>query len=221
MKNSKLLSNFLFCITIASLPVAFSITCIVGEVDIFSVGGIIRYSWIMLLGIPIGILTLLFGLRQKKTGQHYRKLIIVAVICIPLMAILGSYRFIFREVSFNSSDIHAVEEKIDFDLPDNIKIATHNYAGYNVSFVKILDQDEENEFVNRIRTDERWMSKLSYEIKGFLPFDIQVEMTNFDYFVLYDPSSDRYNACPTTDETNCIFIAYDCDLQRIIVLDGI
>jgi hypothetical protein len=221
MNKNKLLSNLLFWLTIISLPIAFSIACRVGEVEIFSVGGIIRYSWIMLLCMPIGILTLLFGLRQRKTEQHYRKLIIVAVICIPLMAIFGSYRFIFREVSFNVSDVHVAEEKIDFELPDNIKVATHGYAGYDASYVKIMGENEANQFVSRIRADGRWMSKLSYELKGYLPFDIQAEMANFDYFMLYDPSSDRYNACPTNDETNCIFIAYDCDLQRIIVLDGI
>ena len=157
----------------------------------------------------------------KKAGQHYKKLIIVAVICIPLMVIFGSYRFIFREVSFTTCAVQAVEEKIDFELPDNIKVATIKHVEYDISYAKILDKNDAKQFNSRIRADERWMSKLSYEIKGYLPFDIQVEMTNFDYFMLYDPSSDSYNACPPSNETNCIFIAYDCDLQRIIVLDGI
>lgn len=219
MKNNKLISNILLLLTIVFLPVSFSITCLVGEVDIFSIAGIIRYSWIMYLGIPIGALTLLFGFLQKKAGQNYIHLIIVAGICIPLMVIFGSYRFIFREVSFDVSNVQAIEEKINFELPDNVKAATHNFSGYDVSYVKILDQKEANQFASRIRADKRWQSRLSYENKGMLPFDIQFEIDLFDYFLLYDMKSGQYNICPDTDEYRCVFVAYDRELQRLLILD--
>ena len=221
MNRNKLISNLLFWLTIISLSIAFSITCYVGEVDIFSVGGIVRYSWIMLLCIPICILTLLCGLQQKKAGQHHKKLIIVAGICIPLMAIFGSYRFFFQELYFHTNEVHIAEEKVHFELPDNIKVATLDFFEYSISYAKIQDKNEANQLVSRIRADEHWMAELSYEIKGFLPFDIQAEIINFDYFMLYDPSLNRYNACPATDESDCIFIAYDCELQRIIILNGL
>ena len=219
MKNNKLISNLLFCLTIASLPIAFSITCIVGEVDIFGIGGIIRYSWIMLLSVPVGLLSLLVGLRLKKEGKYYKKLLIVAGICIPLMVIMGSYRVIFRDISFNTSDVHTVEEKINFALPDNIKVAKHDYGGYDISYIKILDKNEADDFVKEISKNACWTSKLSHANKGLLPFEIQAELSLFDYFLFYDLTTGKYNVCPDTDEYRCVFVAYDCELQRIIILD--
>ena len=219
MKYSKLIANLLFVLTIISLPLTFSISAIIGEANIFGVAGIVRYAWIMLLCLPIGILTLLVGLQLKKAGHPYRKLLIVAGICIPLMLIFGSYRFIFREISFEPSDMLVVEEKISFDLPDSIKVATYDYGEYRMSRVKILDKNEADGFLNKINTNACWTSDLSYASKGMLPFDLQPELAQFDYFLLYNIMTGEYNTCPDADEYKCVFIAYDRELQLMVILD--
>ena len=218
MKCSKIIINILVILTIVSLPLSFSICAIVGEAEIFGVAGIIRYSWIMLLFSPIGFLTLLMGKWLKNTGKTHK---IVAWICIPILLIFGSYKFIFNDISYDVHNVHIAAEKIDPELPNSIKVASHNHGGYSVSYVKITDDGEAISFAEDIRTNPHWMSELSVVVKSLLPDDIQLEMNNFDYFVLYDPSSGKYNVCPTTDESDCIFIAFDCELQRIIILDDL
>lgn len=62
----KMASATLFWCTLISLPVSFSVSAILGETEIFSVLGIIRYSWVMLLFIPIGICSFIWGLYLKR-----------------------------------------------------------------------------------------------------------------------------------------------------------
>lgn len=219
MNGNKQIVNLLFWLTILSLPVSFSLTAIVGEVEIYDVAGIIRYSWIMLLFLPIGILTLVTGRHLKKAGHNYKKLFIAAWVCIPLLLIFGSYRLIFQDVSYEISDIYAVERKTKLNLPDSIKIASHSSAGYRISYLKITDDNEAASFTQDISQNAHWVPTLSTTSKGLLPFNIQVEMHNFDYFVFYDLEAGTYNQQPEAGECRYVFIAYDVELQRMIILD--
>lgn len=219
MLNKKWIGNLLFWLTIASLPLSFSLCATVGEVEIFSVAGIVRYSWIMLLFIPIGILSIALGNRLKKEGLKYKKLYIVALVCIPLLLIFGSYRFIFQDISYDVRDVYAIEDKIGLDLPGTVKSAHLDNGGYNICYVKITDEAEATAFLQEVTTSEKWKSQLSTMVKGLLPMDIQMEMVNFDYFVLYDLSAGTYNQHPPTDGSKYVFIAYDCELRRLIILD--
>ena len=57
-EQKRILGNILFWTTLISPIVSFSIASMIGEANIFGVAGIIRYSWVMLLFIPIGILSI-------------------------------------------------------------------------------------------------------------------------------------------------------------------
>ena len=79
-------SWLLFLATILSPIVAFALVCLVGEVEIFSIAGIVRYSWIMWLFTPICILTIIIGYCWKKHKFKYKLNIISAFICFALLS---------------------------------------------------------------------------------------------------------------------------------------
>ena len=54
-----------------------------------------------------------------------------------------------------------------------------------------------------------------------LPLDIQYESNTFDYFVFYNITSNEYNTFSLSGQYECIFIAYDSDLQRLIILNNL
>ena len=113
MNKKRILGNILFWATLISPIVSFSIASMIGEANIFGVAGIIRYSWVMLLFIPIGILSILIGFKLKNSTQKYKKNFIVSFICLPLLIIFGSYRFIFNSVvSYDVNEVSIIEEKI-------------------------------------------------------------------------------------------------------------
>lgn len=176
----KAISQLLFWGSIISLPLSFSLCAKIGEADIFSVGGIIRYSWIMLLFTPLCLTSLIYGFYLKKQSLKYKKNIYVSIICIPLLLIFGSYRFIFNSiVSYDNSQVMEVEEKIKFDLPDELKLSTQIFEDeFVVTYAKIMNEKSKKDFEENVSKSNLWTSSLSTNINGVLPYNIQFEIIN-------------------------------------------
>lgn len=220
MDKKRTLGNILFWTTLISPMFSFSLVSMIGESNIFGVAGIIRYSWVMLLFIPIGILSILIGFKLKNSKQKYKKNFIISFICLPLLIIFGSYRFIFnRVVSYDVNELSIIEEKVNFEIPEDIKVATNKLDLYNISYLKIIDSESKDVFEQEIRNNQLWQKELKPEIKSLLPLDIQYESGVFEYFVFFNITSNEYNISPLSGQYECIFIAYDCDLQRLIILN--
>lgn len=219
MNKNRVLGNILFWATLICPIVSFSLASVIGEANMFGVAGIIRYSWVMLLFIPIGILSILIGFKLKNSMQKYKKNFIVSFICLPLLIIFGSYRFIFNSaVSYDVNEISIIEEKVNLEIPDDIKVATNKLDLYNVSYLKIINSESKDIFEQEVVNNQLWQKELKSEIKSLLPLDIQYESESFEYFVFYNITSNEYNISPLSGENECVFIAYDCDLQRLIIL---
>lgn len=220
MKNNSLFKNLLLGFTIASPPLAFSICAIVGEAEIFGVAGIIRYSWIILLFIPFGILTLLAGKKEKECGRKYTRFYVAACISLPLLLVFGSYRFIVQGISYSVSDVYTIEEKTNLDFPNSIRLAAHDYSGNDVLYIKIADVDEAASFSTVMSSNVHCTLELGAMVQKMLPLDIQLEIVDFDYFLWYDLTTDQYTTSPSVGEHKYVFIAYDCQVQKIIILDN-
>ena len=221
MNKKRVLGNILFWTTLISPMVSFSMASMIGEANIFGVAGIIRYSWVMLLFIPIGILSILIGFKLKNSTQKYKKNFVVSFICLPLLIIFGSYRFIFNSVvSYDVNEVSIIEEKINFEIPRDIKVATNKLDLYDISYLKILNSESKDMFEQEVENNQLWQKELQPEIKSLLPLNIQYESEIFEYFVFFNITSNEYNIPPLRGQNECIFIAYDCDLQRLIILNN-
>lgn len=221
MKTIKFLGNILFWLTLFSPMVAFTLASTIGEPEIFDIAGMVRYSWVMWFFIPIAVLSILIGVKLKKLGESYKKNFIIAFICIPLIIIFGSYRFIFSDVvSYDVGKVAIVEDIIGLDLPNEIKIATMPFDSYTESYAKIIDEEAREKFEQELSTNELWQKELSTAINGLLPPSYQYETPTFDAFVFYNITRDEYNVFPPAGEYECIFIAYDYEAQRLFILDN-
>ena len=219
MKSTRTLGNILFWLTLFSPMVAFSVSITIGEAEIFELAGMIKYIWIMWLFIPIGVLSIVIGLKLKNNDQPYKKNLIIAFICIPVLLIFGSYRFIFNEfVSYDNDDIIAVENITGIQLPDEIKSATNYHDDYKESYAKIIDDESKEIFEQELKESQLWKNELSTAINGLLPPYYQYDVVSYDYFVFYNITTDEYNVYPSEGEYECVFIAYDCETQRLFVL---
>lgn len=221
MKKNDIISNIIFWLTLISPILSFALASIVGEVDIFGYAGIIRYSWIMLFFIPLGLISILIGRKLKQNEQNYKKNYYIAFICLPLLTIIGSYRFLFSRVSYDVGKVDIIENKTKIDLPNKVKIATNIYDFYEISYVKIIDKNERNTFEQNIKNNIFWNDHLSSKIKSLLPINVQYETTNCDYFVFYNLTNDEYNMYPADGEYECVFIAYDFEICKMIIIDNL
>ena len=219
MKKGRCLGNILFWATLISPLVSFCLASMIGETRIFDAVGIIRYSWVMLLFIPIGILSILFGFKLKNNNQKCKKNFIIAFICLPLLILFGSYRFIFNSiVSYDVNEVSIIEEKIKCEMPDEIKVAKIESDLYDMTYVKIIDNESKEAFEQEIRNNQLWQKTLNRDIKGLLPVGMLYESESFDYFLFYDMTNGEYNTFPQSGHGEIIFIEYDCELQRLIIL---
>ncbi len=211
--------GYIFLLTLISPMIAIPLAGTMGEATIFGVAGIVRYSWIVFFFIPIGILSIIIGLILKKYKQNYKKNIIIAFICIPFLIIFGLFRFAFNSFSYDLDKVSLIENKTNLELPDEIKVATNKLDLYEISTVKIINNESKEAFEQEIKNNQLWEKELSFEIKSLLPLDIQDVFETYDYFVFYNITSDEYNKNSVNGECDIIFIAYNCDLQRLIILD--
>ena len=206
-----------------SIPLSFSMVCKVGEVEIFSAPGLVRYSWIMWLFIPIGVCSILIAVILKSQNQGYRKNIVSGCISIALLFLFGSYFLLFaRVVTYDEKPIIAAEEKAQVSLPDNIKIASHaNDDGkFLITYAKLLDESEKASFEVEISNNEKWSDTLDNRFRGEAPGIISYEAYTFDYFVFYNATLGEYNTFPkAAGSYECVLIAYDKEVGRILIID--
>lgn len=219
MKGFKVIGNILFWATLAAPMLSFALVCTVGEVEIFGIAGILRYSWLMWLFIPVGVLSFVVGHMLKKRGEKYKKNYIIVFICLPLLVIFGSYRFIFTQVSYDAVNIASIEKIVNVEIPDDIKSATEKTKSYTVTYLKVANKRSNSEFEKTVKENSLWQDKLSSNIKGILPINIQVELVNFDYFIFYNFTSEEYNTYPLEGKSVCLFVAYDYELKRLVILE--
>ena len=165
--------------------ISFSLACLIGEADIFGITGMIRYSWIMWLFIPIGILSILIGIKLKNNNQKYKKNFVISFICLPLLVIFGSYRFIFKDViSYDVNKISIIEAKTNITLP--IKIGTEKFNNYDISYVKIINSESKKTFEQEIASNKLWQNNLEFSIKRyyFITSNLNLTLLIILYFIM-------------------------------------
>ena len=50
---------------------------------------------------------------------------------------------------------------------------------------------------------------------------LNYKLYHFDYFVFYNVTLDEYNSYPNDGEYKIIFIAYDNEMQKLLILDDL
>ena len=218
MKKIKFFSNVVLLVTLVSPMVSFAVVASIGETEIFGIGGAVRYSWVMFLFIPFGIASMIIGTFLNKRKEDGLKNIVVALICVPLLLIFGSFRFMFSNITYDKESIAYVEEFSNINLPDDVKIVNNDMSGYTVSYVKINSQEEKAEFEKTLESDYKWEKKLNSRIMNSLPFNLKLETENFDYFIFYSNLCKEYNSITTSGKHEIVYVAYDSGTNRLVVL---
>lgn len=212
------LSVILFVLSICSIWVSFWFALFIGEVDIFTMRGMIRYSWVIYFFIAIPLASLGFGIYQKKIGKVYRKNFVIAFICIPILVIFGSFKFIFPSDDYRSENVANVEYECGIDLPSNIEALTYYDSNYTMIYAKVLDKNEKVAFEQLIKDDPVWVESLSGVLEATIPDFVNYEFVECDWFVYYNKTNGEYNSFIAEGEYKFSLIGYDIELGRIVIL---
>ena len=145
----------------------------------------------------------------------------MSIICLALLTLFGSFRFIFHDIiTYNNDNIIAIEEKTNLDLPNSLNVATEDNGDYLLTYAQITDRSEKIAFENNLLTNEYWNNTLSSTIKGTLPLNIQAEIQTFDFYITYNVTVSSFeNDSFANGEYELIFIGYDIEKSRFIIIN--
>lgn len=219
-KALRAIGTLFLVLSIVAVPVSFGIAAFVGEFWIFTNGaGALRYSWIMWLFIPVPLVSVVMGILLHIKGKRRLSLYIVPSIAACVLFLFGSYFFIYTVTgafSFDTKVVAEIEQRVNVDLPDDVKVSTNIGNYYTETNIKILDEDQKNSFIASMESGQSWMKKLPTSIKNSLPMTVGVGLGVYEYFMFYNETTGEYNVAPTVNgEYNCIIMAFDMDTGRL------
>lgn len=222
--NCKTLGTISFIVSLLSPFMAMALVDRFGEVEIFSTAGMQRYSWIFWIFIPVVAISYLLGKKLKEAGLKYKHNYIIAFVLIPIFIIFGSFRWMFPNTYFDDqSNIKDVETQIGIDLPDDLKTSTSYWDDHILSYAKILNSQEKENFENEIANSSKWTNNWGTLIENQMPFDISVYIASFEYCVCVFELEEKtfVNQYPNESGTyDCVFVWYDADLGRIVIYNN-
>lgn len=215
---NKKVNTILICFSLLSPFIGLMLVNVVGEMDVFGTAGMSRYIWIMWLFIPVCILLFISGIKLKNQGLEYMHSLVISIVCSALLIIFGMFGIIFDNFSFEISYIDKIEDIIGIELPTPIGVATEEYYKYNLTYAKVLDEERKH-FEEELESSLYWKSSLGSKIKSLLPIEQQSELVLFEYFLLYNETTKEFNQFPPDGSYKIVFMAYDIDLQRLMIID--
>lgn len=207
-------------LTCLSVPVSFLLVIILGEIFVFSIYGILRYSWIFLLFIPIPLLSFIFC-AKSKTNQYKDKKS-VAILSFVLIVVLGFSGIVNNNVSYDNEIINEINNKTSLEIPNNLKIVNYDKKNYIVGYAKIIDEDTKSSFQDYVYLSNLWLANID-DLEKDLPRTIRSNLNStakysFKYFILYNITTDTFNSIDTENDKpqNIIFIACNTSVGRIM-----
>lgn len=212
-----------FIASLISPFVAMALIDKIGEVEIFATDGMQRYSWIFWIFIPVVAISYFAGKKLKDAGLKYKHNYVIAFVLIPIFALFGAFRWMFPNTSFNDqSNIQDVESKIDIELPNDLKTSTSYWDEYKLSYAKILNSQEKEDFENEIANSTKWTNNWGTLIENQMPFEISSYISTFEYCIcVFETNEETFiNQYPNHSGTyDCVFIWYDADLGKIVIFN--
>ena len=183
-----------------------------------------EYMWILLLFLPLPLASLILGIVfLTKKYRCLKNVIGGAVMCV-LLAIFGSFTFLFADYNLHDYEyVHVLEKTISIDLPDSGYISRAKNPDSTTQSLAMIKFDDKNEFCDTLLTDGRFRIDMNFIPPNFIALQHAIRVSDYDYFLLYDVTGDQFNTIPEsqTVEHRFIFLAYHIDNNILFVLDFI
>jgi len=152
-------------LSMVAMIVYLSIGALTTETSGTGVDGVLVFfknSWILLLFISFNLIAIILATIKK---QRIIRIIAIVFSLVLIITFIAS-RKITKQFSFDNQQLIEIEEKIQFDFPENCCIVTNNDG-------KFIDgaiySKEENSLKELIYASPIWLDSLPEEIENKLP----------------------------------------------------
>ena len=214
-------STAFIVLSILVVPFSFSLAGEIGEQQIYGLAGMMRYMWIMWLMTPIGIGSIILGLKLKKIGCSYKGSVIVGAISVAFLVLTGSYSFLSGSL-YDDEALLTITNHSGVVFPENTKAAQTDYIDFKVCIATIAPSDQ-NQFETYLRSSNKSTNTLDPVVKNLMPDMVKHYFgengSPYELFMFLNLTTGAYNTTPAQfQETPCVLLAYDCDTGRVLAV---
>ena len=224
MRETNIRKKILLFLFIASIAVIFLAATIIEKMSLGS--GDLRYTWIYYLFLPVPIASLSLGLKYKTIGYSCKKNIVGGYICITILLVFGSYKYIFGNYrQYDYKLIYDIGNELLFEFPEG-DIVT-NTTNFNIDFyseinsyslVYFNESDELKIFENEVQKSNKWTNVNTSQMRSIEP--ISIDGTKGNYYLIYIKELKIFNELPKqTGEYNAYYLVYNIDENKLRIYD--
>ncbi len=167
----------------------------------------IENMWKMLLIIPIPLGSMIFGI--VLTIKHFKckRNIIGGAIMTILLAIYGSFSFVFEKPSHDIADLNNIAAAINISLPSEGYVSISNEVSktnenqtINTTFYARFN--DKNAMIMNINSNENWKDNIGFIPANTVPVTYTTLTANFDYYLVYNVTKKEYNNISSLNKEN-------------------
>lgn len=181
-----------------------------------------EYMWVFFIFIPLPLASAVLGFVFLAKNYKCKKNIIAGIIMCTLLAIYGSFTFIFADrVLHDFEYVHELEQTVSIDLPDSGYISRTTNTDSTINSFAMIKFDDANEIFDIVSNDKRFANDMSAIPANFIDLYYTAITSGYHYFMIFDVTSNKANVIPDSqsEEHRFIFIAYNIDTNILCVLD--
>ena len=167
----------------------------------------IENMWKMLLIIPIPLGSMIFGI--VLTIKHFKckRNIIGGAIMTILLAIYGSFSFVFEKPSHDIADLNNIAASINISLPSEGYVSISNEVSktnenqtINTTFYARFN--DKNAMIMNINSNENWKDNIDFIPTNTVPVTYTSLTANYDYYLVYNVTKKEYNNISSSNKEN-------------------
>lgn len=187
----------------------------------------IENMWKMLLVTPIPLCSMIFGI--VLTIKHFKckRNIIGGAIMTILLAIYGSFSFVFEKPSHDIADLNNIAASINISLPSEGYVSISNEVSktnenqtINTTFYARFN--DKNAMIMNINSNENWKDNIDFIPANTVPVTYTTLTANFDYYLVYNVTKKEYNNISNSNEKNEFwYLSYSSSSNLLIGINFI
>ena len=167
----------------------------------------IENMWKMLLIIPIPLGSMIFGIVLTIKQFKCKRNIIGGAIMTILLAIYGSFSFVFEKPSHDIADLNNIAASINISLPSEGYVSISNEVSktnenqtINTTFYARFN--DKNAMIMNINSNENWKDNIDFIPTNMVPVTYTTLTANYDYYLVYNVTKKEYNNISSSDKEN-------------------
>ena len=187
----------------------------------------IENMWKMLLVTPIPLCSMIFGI--VLTIKHFKckRNIIGGAIMTILLAIYGSFSFVFEKPSHDIADLNNIAASLNISFPDEGYVSISNEVSktnenqtINTTFYARFN--DKNAMIMNINSNENWKDNIDFIPANTVPVTYTTLTANFDYYLVYNVTKKEYNNISNSNEKNEFwYLSYSSSSNLLIGINFI